>query len=209
LLGVVDKLFLTPWLRGRVSPKSIDAARWFFLHSLANAFVVLTALPALSAVANDPVHALDGVKYADKSLLGAASVWPLTIINSVHVYHMTGGFKLSPADYFHHLLFIPTLGFPGQAFSWGPLANWQAFFISGLPGGIDYLLLGLYATGDRTRELSTCWRCPAHVPCLHVRASRCKIGRIDHMVEKRVNANLNIWLRAPGILAATVLLYQV
>jgi len=179
LLGVVDKLFLTPWLRGRVSPKSIDAARWFFLHSLANAFVVLTALPALSAVANDPVHALDGVKYADKSLLGAASVWPLTIINSVHVYHMTGGFKLSPADYFHHLLFIPTLGFPGQAFSWGPLANWQAFFISGLPGGIDYLLLGL-----------------------------CKIGRIDHMVEKRVNANLNIWLRAPGILAAAVLLYQ-
>lgn len=31
----------------------------------------------------------------------------------VHVYHMIGGFRLSAADYFHHLLFIPALGFPG------------------------------------------------------------------------------------------------
>ena len=108
-----------------------------------------------------------------------ASVWPLTIINAVHVYHMVGGFRLTGADYFHHLVFIPTLGFPGQIFRWGPLANWLAFFISGLPGGVDYLLLGLI-----------------------------KIGRVHHMLEKRVNANLNSWVRAPGILFATCLLYQ-
>ena len=131
--------------------------------------------------------------------------------SSVHVYHMVGGFKLSGADYFHHLVFIPTLGFPGQVYRWGPLANWQvpavasmpptqhaatnmlptlcrpvramhrpqAFFISGLPGGIDYLLLGLV-----------------------------KLGILDHMVEKRMNANLNTWVRSPGILCACVLLYQ-
>jgi len=153
--------------------------RWFFLHSLANAFVVATSISAMRAVVSDPTHALDGIRYADNSLFGNASPWPLTIINSVHVYHMLGGCKLSAADYFHHLLFIPALGFPGQIFKWGPLANWQAFFISGLPGGIDYLLLGLT-----------------------------KVGRIDHLVEKRVNAALNTWLRAPGILVATVLLYQ-
>ena len=106
-------------------------------------------------------------------------MWPLTIINAVHVYHMVGGFRLTGADYFHHLVFIPTLGFPGQIFRWGPLANWLAFFISGLPGGVDYLLLGLI-----------------------------KIGRVHHMLEKRVNANLNSWVRAPGILFATCLLYQ-
>ena len=59
------------------------------------------------------------------------------------------------------------------------LTDVEAFFISGMPGGIDYLLLGLT-----------------------------KIGVVDHMLEKRVNANLNTWLRAPGILAAAVLLYQ-
>merc|ERR1712110_711610 len=76
-------------------------------------------------------------------------------------------------------LFIPALGFPGQIFRWGALANFQAFFISGLPGGITYLLLGLG-----------------------------KIGLVQSMVEKRATANLNTWVRAPGIMMAVVLLYQ-
>jgi len=92
---------------------------------------------------------------------------------------MIGGFKLSSADYFHHLLFIPTLGIPGQLFQWGPLANWQAFFISGLPGGITYCMLGL-----------------------------CKLGLVESLLEKRVTANLNSWVRAPGILLSVSLLYQ-
>jgi hypothetical protein len=65
---------------------------------------------------------------------------------------MLGSFgKLSAAEYFHHGLFIPTLGFPGQIFAFGALGAWQAFFISGLPGGIDYLLLGLQKCGYAQR----------------------------------------------------------
>ena len=85
---------------------------------------------------------MDGRVYRDASPFGNASAWPLTIINSIHLYHMVGAFKLTGADYFHHLLFIPALGIPGQVYHWGPLANWVAFFISGLPGGVDYFLLG-------------------------------------------------------------------
>ena len=91
---------------------------------------------------------------------------------------MLGGFGLTGADYFHHLVFVPALGFPGQYFEWGALANWQAFFISGLPGGVDYFMLGLQ-----------------------------KVGLLDHMTEKRVNANMNVWCRIPGILVTTVLVY--
>ena len=87
--------------------------------------------------------------------------------------------RLSGADYFHHLVFIPTIAFPGQVFRWGALGNFQAFFISGLPGGLDYCMLGLQ-----------------------------KVGMLNAMTEKRVNANLNTWLRTPGILTSTVLLYQ-
>jgi len=159
--------------------RDVGLARWFLLHALANLFVCVTAFTSLMTVALDPTHAADAFKYTDTSLFGTASVWPLTIINSVHVYHMLGGFKLSAADYFHHFLFIPLLGFPGQVYRWGPLANWQAFFISGLPGGVDYLLLGLS-----------------------------KLRMCDSLFEKRVNANLNTWFRCPGILIATVLLYQ-
>ena len=35
-----------------------------------------------------------------------------------------------------------------------------------------------------------------------------KVGLLHGMTEKRVNANLNTWLRTPGILTSTVLLYQ-
>lgn len=84
-------------------PRDLSITRWFLLHSLANFFVCVTAVNSIRTVLADPVHALDAVKYSDHSVFGSASVWPLTIINSVHVYHMVGGFKLSSADYFHHL----------------------------------------------------------------------------------------------------------
>jgi len=182
LLAVVDHKLLKPWIARRVThQKEVCTTRWFFIHALANAFVCLSALNSMKAVALDPVHALDGATFDDKDtgFFGPISVWPLTIINAVHLYHMVGGFKLTGADYFHHGLFIPTIALPGQLYRWGPLSNFQAFFISGLPGGIDYLLLGLQ-----------------------------KVGKLDHMVEKRVNANLNAWVRSPGILVATCLCYQ-
>lgn len=180
VLCAVDYLLIKPFVESRVTKmRAQQSARWFFVHSAANAALCMCALRSLVAVAADPTHAMDPDVFNDDSLFGTASRWPLTIINSVHVYHMIGGYTLTSADYFHHLLFIPTLGFPGQVFAWGGLANWQAFFISGLPGGVDYFLLGLQ-----------------------------KVGVIDHLTEKRINANLNIWCRQPGILVSTVLGYQ-
>ena len=154
-------------------------ARWFFCHACANLGVVIAAVPSIVAVFKDPLNAMNPVMHADTSVWGSGSIWPLTIINSVHIYHMVGGFGLSSSDYFHHLMFIPTLGFPGQIFAFGAGANWQGFFISGLPGGIDYFYLGLL-----------------------------KLGISDKMAQKRLSSNLNVWVRAPGILSATFILYQ-
>jgi hypothetical protein len=77
------------------------------------------------------------------------------------------------------LLFIPLLGFPGQVFAWGAVEPAGAVFISGLPGGISYFMLG----------------------CL-------KLGWLDALLEKRVTANLNAWVRLPGILVNTFIVYQ-
>ena len=84
------------------------------MHALANALVVGASINSCIAVLRDPIHAMDACAHPDTSFFGSGSQWPLTLINSVHIYHMVGGFTLSSADYFHHLLFIPTLGFPGQ-----------------------------------------------------------------------------------------------
>lgn len=168
VLGVFDMVF------ARAS-----RGRWFLVHSFANSLVCLTAIPSLIAVLTDPMNAVNPEVFGDSSIFGNGSVWPLTIVNSVHVYHMIAFRDLSAADYFHHLLFIPTIGLSGQVFQWGALGNWQAFFISGLPGGVDYFLLYL------KRE-----------------------GTVSNMQEKRYNANLNIWCRMPGILVATILCYS-
>ena len=47
------------------------------------------------------------------------------------------------------------------------------------PGGVDYFLLGL-----------------------------CKVGLCTSAAEKRYSANLNTWLRTPGILLTSCFVYQ-
>ena len=180
LLAAADHLAIKPFVTSRIaSKKDLGNARWFFVHAVANAFVVVAGLHALFIMLTDPHNALDARIYHDTSFFGSASSWPLTFVNAVHVYHMTGGFHLTSADYFHHLLFIPLLGFPGQVLLWGAVEPAGAVFISGLPGGISYFLLGLH-----------------------------KIGWVEPIVEKRITANLNAWVRTPGILITSFCVYQ-
>ena len=258
LLACVDHLLIKPLLEVRLKQQEQDAkdvkawerakngsaaARWFFVHAIANFMVVATGFVSIVSVIRDPFNAMDTGVNSDRSVFGNASKWPMIIINAVHgtpararvgapatshvqrhvarslpfahtlaptvscvhhalaarsssrlrrthmyieVYHMVGGFRLSSADYFHHLLFVPLCGVPGQLFQWGAISNFQAVFISGLPGGIDYLLLGLQ------------------------KISRVGSGSLfaAKMYEKRFNANLNTWLRGPGVLLGTAFLYQ-
>jgi len=179
-LYLFDHCLIAPYLRRALGKdKEVRAARWFFTHAAANLVVVVTGARALGVMFTDPINAMDSRVYSDTSLFGAASAWPLTMINAVHLYHMIGGFTLSGADYFHHLLFIPALGIPGQTLLWGAVEPGGACFISGLPGGISYLMLGLL-----------------------------KLQRLDAMAEKRITANLNCWIRVPGILVSSFIVYQ-
>ena len=153
-------------------------ARWFAIHAFANAFVVLTSVTSAYTVVVDPVHAMDSRVYNDHSLFGNASPWPILVVNAVHVYHMLAFSKLTSSDYFHHLMFIPTVGFFGQYYEWGAIRNFLCLFISGLPGGVDYCMLVLV-----------------------------KHGYVKVITQKRVCASLNTWVRAPGITYEVGLMY--
>jgi hypothetical protein len=50
-------------------------------------------------------------------------------------------FDLRGQELFHHLVFVPAIGFTGQYYEWGCSLGFMAFFISGLPGAVDYILL--------------------------------------------------------------------
>ena len=155
-----------------------STARWFAVHAFANFIVVITSTVALFSCLSDPIHCGDPDTFPDTSAFGASSPWPILTTNSVHVYHLLA-FKLSASDIFHHLMFIPTIGFMGQFWAWGPVRNALAFFISGLPGGIDYFNLVLTKT------------------------KRMKVIR-----QKRICAALNCWVRGPGLIIFSFVLYQ-
>ena len=53
--------------------------------------------------------------------------------------------------------------------SWGPSASFGLIYLTGFPGGLDYFMLGLT-----------------------------KLGIMDRLQEKSVNASVNAWIRGPG-----------
>ena len=180
VLLLIDVGVISPIVRSHIKKdRDVRITRWFLIHATANLGCVIFGLNALRCTMTNPHDAADSRVYSDTTLFGNASQWPLTICNAVHLYHMIGGFHLSSGDYFHHCLFLPWLGIPGQVLLWGAVEPAGVCFISGMPGGTTYFLLGL-----------------------------CKLGILHPITEKRITANLNAWIRIPGILVHSFLVYQ-
>ena len=152
LLGAVDLLVCRRFL----SVKS----RYFCLHVVANAVSTVAALPDVIRVLSDPLHAFSG---PTTTMLANSAVI------SIHLYHCLF-FRLPPADIFHHAIFVSILcGFaiPFKHVG-GASNNFGCFFLSGLPGGINYALLVLV-----------------------------KEGRMTPLAQKGWDAWINTWLRGP------------
>lgn len=101
------------------------------------------------------------------------------ITYALHIYHIIWYFnKLRRDDWIHHLLMV------GIVLPISNLNNEKAniighclFFITGLPGGIDYILLFLVRNNI-----------------------------IAKIAEKNINRLINLWLRCPGCIASTTLI---
>ena len=143
-----------------------SAANWKLLHCVANFAVVVFAM-------NDVIFA-----FTEPHLTCEVSASPIPsyVIGALHLYHLMA-YSTSRADWFHHILFCGTL-VPIGLISPNPIVNVFSFFLSGLPGGIDYLMLALV-----------------------------KHGRLSREVEKVWNARINVWLRSPGCMAAAGVMF--
>ena len=138
-------------------------ARYFFLHSCGNAVVTIAAFPdTYRALVTEPLSCFNG----PSSTMVANSM-----VAAVHLYHCVA-FNLRAEDIFHHLTFTAVLCGLAIPFKQnaGSTNNLGCFFLSGLPGGIDYFLLVLV-----------------------------KQGIMDKTTEKRWCANINVWLRGPAM----------
>jgi hypothetical protein len=96
---------------------------------------------------------------------------------ALHFYHIAIYYKkLRFDDWLHHILMIFVALPLGLLTNAGSLLGHSLFFLTGLPGGIDYFFLLLV-----------------------------KNKIIHPITEKKINNYINLWLRAPGCIAHTTL----
>jgi len=137
--------------------------RWCFLHTFANSAVVLFGLKDLFVTLSNPAHSMSPVH--------RWSPVPGGFVSAIHIYHFLG-FTVKPGDWFYHLAFALVGCCSSYLFNYGPIASVYFFFVCGLPGGVDYFLLGLV-----------------------------KERRLDPMRQRAISSWINVWIRAPGLAA--------
>lgn len=144
--------------------------RWLILHTLANLFITGFSLTDFATTLSDPAKSC--------SPISAYSLNPVYGIAALHLYHLIAFPNLSISDWVHHLLFGVVICTVGIVFVVGPIQNFIAFFICGLPGALDYaMLFGV------------------------------KQGYVEKTDEKMWNARINVWVRSPGLMSCCCFLY--
>mmetsp|Transcript_20928 Transcript_20928/g.53006 ORF Transcript_20928/g.53006 Transcript_20928/m.53006 type:complete len:266 (-) Transcript_20928:832-1629(-) len=133
-------------------------ARWFFLHAMANMAITCLAFPDLARCFSAP---LDCFRYP----------WTTTqaysLGGALHLYHILA-FSMNSLDWLHHGLMVFVM-LPWTCYFQPYLgSNVAVWGLTGLPGGIDYILLTLV-----------------------------KLGHIRSLTEKRANVFIQVWFRMP------------
>lgn len=140
-----------------------DSNTSFFLkHTIVNAVIVVLVFDEFRATVRAPLL----------SMTTPYSLAPTYIQIALHVAHMIVECrKLDIIDWCHHLLSSVLVGTLNVYYTVGPLLGFGIFFATGLPGGIDYLLLFMV-----------------------------KRRLIAPNTEKRINRILNVCIRMPGLM---------
>jgi hypothetical protein len=140
---------------------------YYLLHSLHNGVIIYLT-------GNEVFKTLTNFNYV---LSSPKNMLALEFVFALHLYHLVIYWrKFRMDDWLHHILMI------GVALPIGWLANsrsllgYSLFFTTGLPGGIDYVLLFL------TRN-----------------------NLLKRNTEKIINAWINTWIRSPGCISHATL----
>jgi len=146
-------------------------SHYFFLHAIVNTIVCYFSFPDVYRTFIDPINAFTGQ---------SQSMMANNAVISIHLYHIIR-FKLSKGDIIHHIIFVSICcGLAIKVkYNAGVANNLGCFFLSGLPGGIDYFLL--------VAE---------------------KHNWINKLTEKKWNAYIQGWIRGPSMAIYGFLLWQ-
>ena len=142
--------------------------RYYAIHAVHNTAITYYTFP----------NVLQSLTYPSTDAVFATPTIASQLIIALHFYHCVMYFqKLRFDDWLHHVLMIGVALPLGLWVPPGPLMGMSLFFTTGLPGGIDYVLLTLVRN-----------------------------GRLAATTEKRANAAIQVWLRSPGCAATAALI---
>ena len=155
-----SSIYLTKYLAPQINIHQEQNTRWFFIHSISNIAITYTATSDLITVLSNPLNTF---KYSWNDL----SYLSFQIGIITHLYHILF-FRLTTDDIQHHFLMIFVAG-PIEYYNKSIICSATLFFLSGLPGAIDYFLLYLV-----------------------------KINKLSKLKEKEIYNYLSSYIRSPG-----------
>lgn len=162
-LWLIDCFIVYQW------PSQRSSFRWIFLHAVANFFVVLAHF---DDVLNVYRHPLDCMNHSPDTT-------GTMIVLSLHIYHVLFFYKsLEMTDWVHHIVMCFIVLPIGYFLQPGSLLGHGAFWASGLPGGINYIMLVLV-----------------------------KLQKMKEENQRRINGYLHLYMRAPFCLFHSLFSY--
>lgn len=136
---------------------------YYAVHALHNAAIVATTAGDVIATFRH-IAAPAGLAAFTNNILA------IQLCFALHIYHTIAYWrKFRFDDWLHHILMIAVALPIGCIYESHTLVGYSLFFMTGLPGGIDYACLFAVRNG---------W-----------------MGRLT---EKKINEILNVWIRSPG-----------
>eukprot|EP00049_Salpingoeca_infusionum_P017939 m.355055 g.355055 ORF g.355055 m.355055 type:complete len:254 (-) comp17168_c0_seq1:87-848(-) len=150
-------------------PYSDKNGRYFTLHVLCNAVVTVTTIDDVLNSYADPMGAG----------FGPCDNFGIAVMVGLHLYHIINFRPLDIQDWIHHIIMILIATPLAYVIQPGYLMGHGAFYATGLPGGLDYVMLVAV-----------------------------KKGWITSLTEKSFNSFIQQWVRLPGLIVDTFLIWM-
>ena len=145
---------------------------YFLMHYFVNLFNTIVLIPVIKTVLKNPLsQSVDVIEnhYIDY-------IYPMII--GLHTLHLVHHLKYIHYDEIFHHIVTHVFWYGTYYCNSSPIYIIPMIGMSGIPGGITYLMLFLQ-----------------------------KFGYIGRMTEKKISMYLNIWVRAPMCIIASTLMY--
>jgi len=192
---VVD--YLSIYVTHRYNNRLLITAntRWFFMHSYVNFIITITTFSDLVRCLTDPYNGIE--TFSETSQIG------YRIASISHIYHIIFFYnKLTRDEWLHHVLMCLVCGPLTKFYNRNRICVSTLWFLSGLPGFIDYTMLYLVKIGkipsikqkNLYLYLSCLVRSPGCIIMVYIQLLTIyQVNNFDELLAKLVLAGLVLW----------------